>query len=280
MGSDAQSATPPLPQRLPVPLTIELSAAVDPGRARSNNEDSVALDNDVALAVLADGMGGYNAGEVASNMATSFIRTELGRWLREAQSHASDAEVRRAMDICVDNANRAIFNAANSNPQYAGMGTTLVVAVFRENRLLVGHVGDSRAYRLRAGRLQQITRDHSLLQEQIDAGLITPEQAAFSANKNLVTRAVGVEDTVLLETHQHDVQPGDTYLMCSDGLSDMLDDASIGQVLLAHDSLTAASQALIDAANDAGGKDNISVVLVRASGGASPARRFRWPFRR
>ena len=269
-----------MPQRLPVPLTIELSAAVDPGRARSNNEDSVALDDDVALAVLADGMGGYNAGEVASNMATSFIRTELGRWLREAHSHASDAEVRRAMDICVDNANRAIFNAANSNPQYAGMGTTLVVAVFRENRLLVGHVGDSRAYRLRGGRLQQITRDHSLLQEQIDAGLITPEQAAFSANKNLVTRAVGVEDTVLLETHQHEVQPGDTYLMCSDGLSDMLDDASIGQVLLAHDSLGAACQALIDAANDAGGKDNISVVLVRASGGASPATRFWWPFRR
>ena len=264
----------------PVPLTIELSAAVDPGRARSNNEDSVALDNEVALAVLADGMGGYNAGEVASNMATSFIRTELGRWLREAQSHASDAEVRRAMDICVDNANRAIFNAANSNPQYAGMGTTLVVAVFRDNRLLVGHVGDSRAYRLRGGRLQQITRDHSLLQEQIDAGLITPEQAAFSANKNLVTRAVGVEDTVLLETHQHDVQPGDTYLMCSDGLSDMLDDASIGQLLQANDSLASACQALIDAANDAGGKDNISVVLVRASGGANPAGRFWWPFRR
>jgi serine/threonine protein phosphatase PrpC len=101
----------------------------------------------LALAVLADGMGGYNAGEVASNMATSFIRTELGRWLREAADQASDAEVRRAMDICVDNANRAIFNAANSNPQYAGMGTTLVVAVFRDNRLLVGHVGDSRAYR-------------------------------------------------------------------------------------------------------------------------------------
>mgnify|MGYP001399908181 CR=1 FL=1 len=278
--SDAQSRTPPLSQRQHVPLTIELSAAVDPGRARSNNEDSVALDNDVALAVLADGMGGYNAGEVASNMATSFIRTELGRWLREAQTHASDGEVRRAMDICVDNANRAIFNAANSNPQYAGMGTTLVVAVIRDNHLLVGHVGDSRAYRLRGGRLQQITRDHSLLQEQIDAGLITQEQAAFSANKNLVTRAVGVEDTVLLETHQHEVQPGDIYLMCSDGLSDMLDDATIGQLLLTHDSLSAACQALVDAANDAGGKDNISVVLVRASGGASPASRFWWPFRR
>jgi serine/threonine protein phosphatase PrpC len=160
------------------------------------------------------------------------------------------------------------------------MGTTLVVAVFRDNRLMVGHVGDSRAYRLRAGRLQQITRDHSLLQEQIDAGLITPEQAAFSANKNLVTRAVGVEDTVLLETHQHDVVPGDLYLLCSDGLSDMLDDAAIGELMAAHESLETGCQALIRAANEAGGKDNISVVLVRASGGANASSRFWWPFRR
>lgn len=261
-------------------MTIELFAAVDAGRARSNNEDSVALDDAVSLAVLADGMGGYNAGEVASNMATSFIRTELGRWLREASAQATDAEVRRAMDICVDNANRAIFNAANANPQYAGMGTTLVVAVFRDNRLLVGHVGDSRCYRLRGGRLQQITRDHSLLQEQIDAGLITPEQAAFSANKNLVTRAVGVEDTVLLETHQHDVMAGDLYLLCSDGLSDMLDDASIGQLLQGGDSLDETGQALIDAANDAGGKDNISVILARTSGGPGASGRSWWPFRR
>ncbi len=261
-------------------MTIELHAAVDPGRARSNNEDSVATDDDVGLAVLADGMGGYNAGEVASNMATSFIRTELGRWLREASTQASDAEVRRAMDICVDNANRAIFNAANANPQYAGMGTTLVVAVFRDTRVLLGHVGDSRCYRLREGRLQQITRDHSLLQEQIDAGLITPEQAAFSANKNLVTRAVGVEDTVLLETHQHDALPGDLFLLCSDGLSDMLDDESIAQVLLAHDSLESCSRALVDAANDAGGKDNISVILGRSSGSAGATARSWWPFRR
>jgi PPM family protein phosphatase len=272
------------PHANPVPLTIELQSAVDPGRARSNNEDSVATDPEVGLAVLADGMGGYNAGEVASNMATSFIRTELGRWLREASSQASDAEVRRAMDICVDNANRAIFNAANSNPQYAGMGTTLVVAVFRDNRVLLGHVGDSRCYRMREGRLQQITRDHSLLQEQIDAGLITPEQAAFSANKNLVTRAVGVEDTVLLETHQHDVQSGDLFLMCSDGLSDMLDDEGIAhvvqQMLQGSQRLEDGTRALIDAANDAGGKDNISVILGRASGGSSAPARSWWPFRR
>jgi len=160
------------------------------------------------------------------------------------------------------------------------MGTTLVVAVFRDQRLLVGHVGDSRCYRLRGGRLQQITRDHSLLQEQIDAGLITPEQAAFSANKNLVTRAVGVEDTVLLETHQHDVVAGDIYMMCSDGLSDMLDDGSIGQLLQSHDSLDATGRALIDAANDAGGKDNISVILVRASGAGGATGRSWWPFKR
>jgi protein phosphatase len=309
-------------------MTIALHAAVDPGRARSNNEDSVATDASASLAVLADGMGGYNAGEVAANMATSFIGTELGRWLREASTQASDAEVRRAMDICVDNANRAIYDASNAHPQYAGMGTTLVVAVFREGRLLLGHVGDSRCYRLRGGRLSQLTRDHSLLQEQIDAGLITPEQAAFSANKNLVTRAVGVEDGVLLETQQHEVQSDDLYLLCSDGLSDMLDDAAITQLLLEHGSMGATAGvgdtgstsniggtsstgstgagsagstggpqalgerthlaqaletttlALIAAANDAGGKDNIAVILVRACGGANATAKSWWPFRR
>ena len=184
------------------------------------------------------------------------------------------------MDICVDNANRAIFNAANSNPQYAGMGTTLVVGVFREARLLMGHVGDSRAYRMRASRLSQITHDHSLLQEQIDSGLITPEQAAFSANKNLVTRAVGVEDTVLLETHVHEAQPGDIYLMCSDGLSDMLDDAALAQLLQTGGALPDCASALIEAANEAGGKDNISVVLIRVASGVGMSLRSWWPFRR
>ena len=261
-------------------MNLEYFSATDTGRARSNNEDSVALDETSALAVLADGMGGYNAGEVASGMATGFIKTELGRWLVEAGANATDSEVRRAMDICVDNANRAIFNAANSNPQYTGMGTTRVVAVFRDGRLLLGHVGDSRAYRMRGGRLSQVTHDHSLLQEQIDAGLITAEQASFSSNKNLVTRAVGVEDTVLLETHVHEVMPGDIYLLCSDGLSDMLDDESINQILRGHESLPAAGAALIDAANDAGGKDNIAVILARVHGGTSTVTRSWWRFRR
>ena len=237
-------------------MTFEFFCATDTGRSRNNNEDSVDADE-----------------------ATAFIKTELGRWLSEASANATDTDVRRAMDICVDNANRAIFNAANSNPQYAGMGTTLVVGVFRDGRLLLGHVGDSRGYRLRGGKLAQITHDHSLLQEQLDAGLITVEQAAISANKNLVTRAVGVEDTVLLETHTHELMPGDVYLLCSDGLSDMLDDPAIEQLLGAEPALDKAAAGLIEAANDAGGKDNISVILARVRGASSPARSW-WPFKR
>jgi serine/threonine protein phosphatase PrpC len=261
-------------------MEFEFFTQTDTGRVRSNNEDSTALDPSCGLAVLADGMGGYAAGEVASGMACSFIRTELGRWLSEASRGASDADVRRAMDICVDNANRAIFSAATSNPTYAGMGTTLVMAVFRSGRLLMGHIGDSRGYRWRGGQLQQITKDHSLLQEQIDAGILTPEQALYSANKNLVTRALGVEDLALLETHQHDIQSGDIYLMCSDGLSDMLRDVQIAAVLAAHTSLADMGAALVAAANEVGGRDNIAVVLVRAHGTAEPAPKSWWPFKR
>lgn len=261
-------------------MEFEFFSQTDTGRSRSNNEDCVALDPAHGVAVLADGMGGYNAGEVASQMACEFIRVELGRWLSEAAESATDNDVKRAMDICADNANHAIFTAAMSNPVYAGMGTTLVMGVFRAGRLLIGHVGDSRAYLLRDKHLQQITKDHSLLQEQLDAGVITPEQAAVSSNKNLVTRAVGVEDTVLLETHMHDLHGGDVILMCSDGLSDMLDDERIASVLNAHQSLAEVGQALIAAANEAGGRDNIAVVLARARGASAPARASWWPFRR
>jgi serine/threonine protein phosphatase PrpC len=260
-------------------MSFEFFAVTDRGRTRSNNEDSVVYDDQVGLAVLADGMGGYNAGEVASGMVTAFIRSELGRWLSEATDTTTDLDLRRAMDLCVDNANRAIFNAANANPQYHGMGTTLVVGAFRGERLLLGHIGDSRCYRWRAGRLTQLTRDHSLLQEQIDAGLITPEQAAFSGHKNLVTRAVGVEDIVLLETHLHAVEPEDLYLMCSDGLSDMLSDAEIAAVLETQTSIGEAANALVATANEAGGRDNIAVILIAAQHGGAATRSW-WPFRR
>ena len=239
----------------------------DPGLARENNEDSVAVDETTRLAVLADGMGGYNAGEIASGMATAFIKSEMARWLAEAGKTAKIKEIRRALEICVENANRSIYNAASSNAQYSGMGTTLVVGVFQGAKLILGHIGDSRCYRLRAGEFTHITRDHSLLQEQIDAGLLTVEQAATSTYKNLVTRALGVDDTVMLELNEYDVEVGDIYLMCSDGLSDMVEDPEIGSVLLGQQSMDQMAEQLVAVANDHGGRDNISVLLVLVGGG-------------
>lgn len=247
-------------------MNYHFFAKSDPGRARGNNEDSVAFDDPTSLVVLADGMGGYNAGEIASGMATAFIKSELSRWLAEAGNGAALREVRRAMEICVDNANLSIFNSANSNAQYAGMGTTLVVGVFRGDKLLLGHIGDSRCYRFRAGALDQITKDHSLLQEQIDAGLITLEQAANSSIKNLVTRALGVEEMVMLEINEHQVEVGDTYMLCSDGLSDMVDDATIAKIMADRMETSQLAERLIEVANENGGRDNISVILAEVVG--------------
>lgn len=239
-------------------------AQTDPGRVRENNEDAVVFDDATHLGVLADGMGGYNAGEIASGMATAFIKSELSRWLTEAGQQADAAQLRRAIEICVDNANRSIFNAAHTNPQYSGMGTTLVVGVFRGARLILGHIGDSRCYRLRGNEFLQITRDHSLLQEQIDAGLLTPEQAATSPNKNLVTRALGVELEVMLELNEYRVETDDIYMMCSDGLSDMMSNVAMAEILQNHTSLETMAADLVLAANENGGRDNITVLLAQA----------------
>lgn len=245
-------------------MNYEICTHTDQGLARDNNEDAVSFDAASRLCILADGMGGYNAGEIASGMAVAFIKSEMGRWLSQVGKHANGNEVRRALEICVGNANHSIFNAANANPPYAGMGTTLVVGVFQQDRLILGHIGDSRCYRWRGGELIQITKDHSLLQEQLDAGLITPEQALTSAHKNLVTRALGVEDTVLLEVHEHRVESGDLYLLCSDGLSDMVSDTVIAGIVAGVEVLGQKARQLIAAANEGGGRDNISVLLARA----------------
>ena len=245
-------------------MIYEICTATDPGLVRGNNEDAVALDAQTGLCILADGMGGYNAGEIASGMACAFIKSEMSRWLSQAGVNVSSNEVKRAMEICVQNANYSIFNAANASPQYKGMGTTLVVGVFQPERLMLGHIGDSRCYRLRAGEFLQITKDHSFLQEKIDAGLITPEQALTSVNKNLVTRALGVEDSVLLDVTEHRVEAGDVYLICSDGLSDMVRDQPIANIMLGDATLEQKAAQLVAAANAGGGRDNISVVLVQA----------------
>lgn len=240
------------------------------GLARENNEDAAAFDVSQNVAILADGMGGYNAGEVASGMTTAFIKSELSRWREHTGERANLKEIGRAMEICVENANRSVFNAATNNPQYNGMGTTLVLGVFHGEHLLLGHIGDSRCYRFREGQLEQLTRDHSLLQEQLDAGLITPEEAEHSSNKNLVTRAVGVEDTVVLELHEHQVLEHDIYLMCSDGLSDMASDAIIGNVLAQGGGLDDLAKRLVEVALEGGGRDNVTVLLVQAEPSSQP----------
>ena len=240
-------------------------AQTDPGRTRSNNEDAVVFDELTRLGVLADGMGGYNAGEVASGMATEFIKADLGAWLSEAGEQADMAQIRLAIETCVDNTNAAIFNAANTHAHYSGMGTTLVVGVFFGDRLLLGHIGDSRCYRLRGDTLVQITRDHSLLQEQIDAGLLTPAEAALSPNKNLVTRALGVDADVILDLNEYSLEPGDLYLMCSDGLTDMMDDRQIADTLQQRAPLSVMANDLVNQANANGGRDNIAVLLTQVT---------------
>jgi serine/threonine protein phosphatase PrpC len=245
-------------------LNHEFTWALDTGRVRRNNEDAVAVDPLMGVAVLADGMGGYNAGEVAAEMATSLVCADLVQWCREQAAAPGAAATTQAMQAAIDRANQAILEAATSQPAYQGMGTTLVMACLVGPQVLVGHIGDSRAYRLHQGRLQALTRDHSLLREQLDAGLITPQQAARAIHRNFVTRAVGVEPQVRLETHLHPFVDGDLLLLCSDGLTDMLDDARIETMLAAATVLDDTARALVDAANSAGGRDNISLVLIRA----------------
>ena len=250
-------------------MIIQIAAETDPGIARSNNEDAIAFDEITGLCILADGMGGHNAGQVASGMAAAFIESDMRTFLSGQEGELVRGELEAQLIRCITMANEAIFNMSQSNRQYAGMGTTLVVGVFLGDSLLLAHLGDSRCYRLRAQVLQQITKDHSLLQEQLDAGLITPQQALTSVHKNLVTRALGVEDTVLLEVNEQRVEAGDLYLMCSDGLSDMVLDADIALILVSPGTLSEKAERLVVAANDNGGRDNISVVLVLASDDAS-----------
>jgi serine/threonine protein phosphatase PrpC len=246
---------------------FEIASCTDPGIVRAHNEDSIAADAANGLVVLADGMGGYNAGEVASGIATTVITTETARALanlRLQQERDRKLATERLVREQVLKANTSIYQAAQSQPQYAGMGTTLVVALFYDNKMTVAHIGDSRLYRMRGDELKQITKDHSLLQEQIDSGVITPQQAKQSQNKNLVTRALGIDPTVEPEIHDHDTQPGDIYLLCSDGLCDMVGDEDIGLALQTLSSnLKLCAQHLVQTANDNGGRDNISVILVR-----------------
>jgi len=251
---------------------IEIVGHTDPGMVRSHNEDSIANDTKSGLAILADGMGGYNAGEVASGMATTVLMTELQTALSHTAPFSPDPDggaeagtyAARMLREQIAKANHSIYSASQSQPQYSGMGTTLVMAVFYDNKMTVAHIGDSRLYRMRDNQFTQVTRDHSLLQEQIDSGMITPEEAKHSQNKNLVTRALGIDPTVEPEIHDYETRAGDIYLLCSDGLSDMVPDEEIGLTLeTLGGNLNLAAQQLVQMANDNGGRDNVSVLLIK-----------------
>lgn len=259
---------------------LEIAVRSDAGLVRPHNEDSLYADSARGIAVVADGMGGYNAGEVASGMATSLLGAELEKLLaaHDGKRGRSGRGIRdhEWLSRSIGRINGAIYDTALTQPQCAGMGTTLVMALFDDDGVTVAHLGDSRLYRLRAGQLQQITHDHSLLQEQIDSGLISPEEARLSRNKNLVTRALGVDPDVDPEIRDYDVRAGDIYLLCTDGLTDMVEDAEIAMMLSAPAAtLEDCAAGLVATANERGGRDNITVILIRVKQ-AFPAARGWW----
>lgn len=259
---------------------ISTALLSDMGRVRTNNEDAIAEDQDIGLLILADGMGGYNAGEVASGIATSTILdTVRAEWktlkpgqVDEESGYSFEALLLRR---AIEKAHETIYQVAQTQPQCAGMGTTIVVALPHDDVLSIAYAGDSRLYRFRGEQLEQITRDHSLLEELIARGHYSREEAAKLVRKNIVTRALGVEPAVSADIIEDTLEVGDILLLCSDGLNDMVQDEIIGLTLAKYaDNLELAAKELVRLALENGGKDNVSVVLARVD--ASLARGRRW----
>ena len=248
---------------------IKLYGLTDIGLVREHNEDAIGIDENIALAVLADGMGGHRGGEMASAITVSTVLDIITKNHKKINSGDSDEKTGYSMESlaihnAVSQANKNVHDSSQENAQYRGMGTTVVVVMFYDNRFTVAHVGDSRLYRLRDGELEQITRDHSLMQELIDRGFYTPEQARKSLNKNLVTRAIGINNDVQIDIQEDIAMVDDIYLLCSDGVNDMIEDHLIKSALLDNsDDLETAAAELIRLANEHGGKDNISALLVK-----------------
>lgn len=250
---------------------LEVVGRTDTGMVRDHNEDAIYFEPELGLVVLADGMGGYNAGEVASGIATQVIAEVMRAQLMATPPHIKTAGslwpvAHEMLLLAVDRANAMIYQAAHEHAQCAGMGTTLIAGLFYNNHLAIAHVGDSRAYRLRNDVFEQLSKDHSFLQEQVDAGLLSEEEARHAPYKNLVTRAVGIGAAVQTELREFQVEVGDVYLFCSDGLSDMLEDQTISALIQTFaDDLPKACDYLVEQANAQGGRDNISAVLVKVS---------------
>ena len=248
---------------------INIAEITDTGKVRDHNEDAIGSNADIGLMVLADGMGGYNAGEVASGIAVQTI-TELAaegasrEERNDVDPHSGLMRQTIVLRDAIARANKIIFQTAQSQTHCEGMGTTLVAAIFYDNRVSIAHVGDSRAYRLRGGAFEQLTMDHSLLQELVDRGFYSEEEAQRSTNRNYVTRALGVEPSVEVEVQEFEVLPDDVYLLCSDGLPDMVEDEDIHLTIRTFNaSLDVVGQQLVQLSNDHGGRDNISIMLAQ-----------------
>ncbi|HEX6058922.1 MAG TPA: Stp1/IreP family PP2C-type Ser/Thr phosphatase [Gemmatimonadaceae bacterium] len=243
-------------------MQLEFAARSDIGMIRSGNEDSFFADADQArgLFIVADGMGGHAAGEVASEMAVQIVARELGG-VRDLH----DAGVQSKVAASLRDANAAIFQRTITESDKQGMGTTASVLILAGRRYLIGQVGDSRVYLLRDGELRQLTKDHSYVQEQVDAGFLTPEQARYHPYSNVITRCVGAGESVEPDVYQGDARAGDVFLVASDGLTGMVDDRRLQQLLLARATTDRIVQALIAEANGRGGLDNITAIVVRVA---------------
>jgi serine/threonine protein phosphatase PrpC len=232
-------------------------AASDVGRGRSENEDAYLVDEDRHLYAVADGMGGHRAGEVASATAIESLRDAY--------------QAGRPLDEAVEEANAAVFAKASAHLEMRGMGTTLTaVALLDDHIALLGHVGDSRAYLMRAGDVTRVTEDHSLVEQLVREGRLSPEDAASHPQKAIITRALGIDPEIEVDTYRIDLRPGDRLLLCSDGLTNMVNDDGIAGVLSRQADPQRAAETLIDMANRAGGDDNITVVVVDALGDGPP----------
>ncbi len=252
-------------------IRLNIAGKTDKGRRRSKNEDAFLVEENLGFMIVADGMGGHASGEVASNLAAKLCTEQLKRALKTGHvpvffhvpPNPSLDPRSRILGDCFKFSNQAVFEAAQKNPENHNMGTTLVAALWLDDKFAVAHVGDSRLYLVRGNKLQQITSDHSFVQEQIDKGLIKPEEAEKSDLRNMLTRSIGNKDDVEVDIKEVAVQEEDYVMLCSDGLTKMLDDTQIEAVFKAETDPEKISDTLIARANDAGGGDNITVIVAK-----------------
>ena len=261
---------------VPPPIyTLEYALLSHPGQVRPLNEDAIGARPDLGLFVLCDGLGGYNAGEIAATMAVSALVSQLAADFEQSQAAGAEFDPRKALTERMSAMNQTIARAATHSSAFEGMATTIVSAWILGERLWVAHAGDSRLYRFREGVLEGLTRDHSFSQELLDAGMVTAEEAKILPSKNLVTRALGAGDDVEPEVNDYSLRIGDVLLLCSDGLTEMVDDAQIARAIFASvPDVQRAAQRLVELANAAGGRDNVSVIVIRLAGrkGLEPRR--------